>query len=173
MNEIQKYFRFRQALIEQYLKGDMTKSEYLSRNLEAVLSLNIKPFKNMDTVDKGLFNYQYYNAMAKEANAEAHSYGDRELQKESYESANHFYYKKDRATMAVLKLLDYRGVSAYFIHVRSKELKGKLFEIVIEDHDSILHSTNQRILADLQAEQVFLDETKTSLIDYYVNQKYM
>ncbi len=56
LNALQKYFNYRQALIDQYIKGDMSKREYLERNLDAVLSLNIKPFKNADTVDKALFN---------------------------------------------------------------------------------------------------------------------
>ena len=57
--------------IDQYLKGDMTKSEYLAQNFQAVLNLKDKPFKNVDSVDKGLFNYQFYNAMAKQAKSES------------------------------------------------------------------------------------------------------
>lgn len=56
MNALQEYFNYRQALIEQYLKGDMTKREYLAQNFQAVLNLKDKPFKNVDSVDKGLFN---------------------------------------------------------------------------------------------------------------------
>ena len=62
MNGIEKYFRYRQSLIDQFVKGDMTKREYLQANYEAVVYNDIKPFKNIDTVLKGLFNYQYYNA---------------------------------------------------------------------------------------------------------------
>ena len=45
MNALQEYFNYRQALIDQYLKGDMTKSEYLAQNFQAVLNLKDKPFK--------------------------------------------------------------------------------------------------------------------------------
>ena len=48
MNALQEYFNYRQALIDQYLKGDMTKSEYLAQNFQAVLNLKDKPFKNVD-----------------------------------------------------------------------------------------------------------------------------
>ena len=58
MNAIEKYFRYRQSLIDQYVKGDMTKREYLQANYEAVVYNDIKPFKNIDNVRKGLFNYQ-------------------------------------------------------------------------------------------------------------------
>ena len=63
MNAIQKYFKYRQSLIDQYAKGDMTKREYLQKNYEAVVYGDIGPFRNMDTVEKALFNYQYYNAL--------------------------------------------------------------------------------------------------------------
>lgn len=45
MNALQEYFNYRQALIEQYLKGDMTKREYLAQNFQAVLNLKDKPLK--------------------------------------------------------------------------------------------------------------------------------
>lgn len=173
MNALQKYFNYRQALIDQYIKGDMTKREYLERNLDAVLALNIKPFKNVDTVDKALFNYQYYNAMAKDAKINTYSYTDREMEKILYEKSNYYYNKKDRATLRVLELLDYRNVQAYFIKVRSKYLKNKLFEIILEDNNNmVLHSSNEFILKRLKEEMVFSEGVKRSVIDNYINQKY-
>jgi len=160
LNAIQRYFKYRQGLIDQYVKGDMTKGEYLAKNLDAVLSLNIKPFRNIDTVEKGLFNYQYYNAMAKDA------------KNFDLDMADEYYAKKDRATIAVLRLLDYKNVSGYFIRARSRVLQGKLIEIVIEDWQMILHTTSDLILKFLRDEGVFTDDTRTSLIDGYINQKY-
>ena len=171
-NAIQKYFRYRKRLIDQYLKGDMTKSEYLDLNLEAVLSLRREPFKKIDTVEKGLFNYQYFNAMAKGARAESFLYAERELKKESSEAADYYYYKKDQSTLAVLRLINYKGVTAYFIAVRSKYLRGRLFEIVIDDYEMILHSASDVILNCLREENVFAEGIRTSIIDYYVNQRY-
>ena len=82
MNAIQKYFKYRQSLIDQYLKGDMTKREYLAKNYETVLNNDIGPFKNTDTVEKALYNYQYYNAMAKQYKYESTSdYIDWEIKK--------------------------------------------------------------------------------------------
>ncbi len=154
MNEIKRYFKYRQSLIDQYIKGDMTKAEYLERNLDAVLSLRTEPFKYMDAVEKALFNYQFYNAMAKS------------------EKNNQLYEQKDRATLAVLKLLDFQDTEAYFIHTRSRQLNGKLFEILIKSYDMILHSASQMILNKLRSEGVFYEETRISLIDGYINQKY-
>jgi len=72
-----------------------------------------------------------------------------------------------------LEMLDYRGVEAYFVKVKSKALKGKLYEIVCKDcYGMILHSTNEVILNKLREEGVFTEGTRTSLIDGYVNQRY-
>ena len=173
VNAIEKYFGYRQALIDQYAKGDMTKREYLRANYEAVVYNDIKPFKNIDTVLKGLFNYQYYNAKAKEKK-QASTIKDLsyEEKKDYIDSCNYYYGRKDKATLKVLQLLDYKGVEAYFINVRSKELKGKLFEIILTDYNMILHSTNTLILKNLREEGVFSETVKKSLIDGYINQRY-
>jgi len=165
VNALNKYFRYRQNLIEQYIKGDMTKSEYLMENLNAVLSLKSEPFKKIDSVEKGLFNYQYFNALAKEIKMEATNSFEGE-------KADYYYEKKDNATLKVIELLDYKGILAYPIYVRSKALKGKLFEIVLENYNMILHSTNELILKRLKDMEVFSDEIRKSLIDGYINQRY-
>ena len=160
LNEIQRYFKYRQSLIDQYVKGDMTKREYLSRNLDAVLALREKPFNIVDTLEKGLFNYQFYNALAKECI------------KSDPTKMDYYYAKKDKATLAVLRILDYHGVEAYFIRVRSPQLKGRLFEVIIQEYQMILHSANPDILERLRREKVFANETRQSVIDGYINQKY-
>jgi len=164
VNALQKYFQYRQALIEQYIRGDMTKREYLDKNLDAVFSLRKTPFEQVDSVDKGLFNYQYFNALAKEAFTGRDCYFGKD--------ADYYYHKKDGATAAVLQLMHYRGVSAYMIHARSRFLNGKLFEIVLEDYGMILHCANRRIRERLEEEGVFCPEKRLSLIDGYINQRY-
>ena len=56
--------------------------------------------------------------------------------------------------------------------MRSRFLKGKLFEIVIEEENIILHSTSPLILNCLREEGVFQEESRKSLIDEYVNHRY-
>lgn len=173
MNAIQKYFKYRQSLINQYAKGDMTKREYLQKNYEAVVYGDIGPFRNMDTVEKALFNYQYYNALAKENKTISTTRDmDYELKRDYLEKSNYYYSRKDRATLTALRMLDFRGVVAYFVKVRSRFLKGKLFEIVIEEENIILHSTSPLILNCLREEGVFQEESRKSLIDEYVNHRY-
>lgn len=173
MNRLQKYFNYRQALIDQYIKGDMTKSEYLTENFNAVMDLGIKPFKRIDNLDKALFNYQYYNAMAKEAKMQAYNAKYPEQEKLYFEKLNYYYNRKDYATLKILEILDYKNIDAYFIRVRSKVLKGKLFEIVIKDCENmILHCSSDLVLKRLREENVFDETVKKSLIDDYINQKY-
>ena len=91
-----------------------------------------------------------------------------------YESkqADYYYNKKDQATLKVIELLNYKGISAYPIYVKSKALKNKLFEIVIDDYNMILHSTNEIILKRLREEHIFCEEIRKSVIDNYINQRY-
>ncbi len=173
MNAIQKYFKYRQSLIDQYAKGDMTKREYLQKNYEAVVYGDIGPFRNMDTVEKALFNYQYYNALAKENKTISTTRDmDYELKRDYLEKSNYYYSRKEKATLTALRMLDFRGVVAYFVKVRSRFLKGRLFEIVIEEENIILHSTSPLILSCLREEGVFQEESRKSLIDEYVNHRY-
>lgn len=173
MNEIEKYFRYRQGLIDQYVKGDMTKREYLEANYDAVIGSGIGPFKRIDSVQKGLFNYQYYNALAKHMKQRStEAYLEWELKKEYQEKSNYYYRKKDTATAWVLRLLEYKNMTAYFVKVRSKALRGKLFEIILQDYQMILHSTNPALLETLREEEVFVPEHRESLNDGYINQRY-
>jgi hypothetical protein len=160
LNELQKYFSRRQGLIDQYVKGDLTKSEYLAKSLEMVLALKEDPFRKPDTLEKFLFNYQYFNALAKEASSKGSPEAER------------FYRQKDAATLGALKILGFRGVAAYFIKVRSPSLKGRLFEITISGWQMILHSASPDILRRLREEGVFREGLRESLIDGYINQKY-
>ena len=172
MNALQEYFNYRQALIDQYLKGDMTKSEYLAQNFQAVLNLKYKPFKILDSVDKVLFNYQFYNAMAKQAKSESQNYYDREIANSYRDKSNYYYNLKDKSTLKILELSDYKDTEAYFIKVKSKALKNKLFEIILHDKNMILHSTSKVVLNRLKNENVFNDTVKKSLIDEYINHRY-
>ena len=175
MNAIQKYFKYRQSLIDQYAKGDMTKREYLQKNYEADIGMffYIGGNDSMDTVEKALFNYQYYNALAKENKTISTTRDmDYELKRDYLEKSNYYYSRKDRATLTALRMLDFRGVVAYFVKVRSRFLKGRLFEIVIEEENIILHSTSPLILNCLREEGVFQEESRKSLIDEYVNHRY-
>ena len=59
------FFQNRSSLIIQYTNGDITKKEFLEYNFDFVQEMNIKPFSRIDSFEKGMYNYQYYNVLAK------------------------------------------------------------------------------------------------------------
>lgn len=169
------FLKTRQNLIFMYKKGDLSKSEYIEENYNLINSLGIKPFRKIDNVKKAIYNYQYYNVLAKYYRKLASQTPPHKVTHLEYaKKSDYFYDKKDKATESLLKLLDFKGVEAYFVKVSSPNLKKKLFEIVFTELDGIvLHSKNERILEMLRYEGVFKDDTvRKSVIDNYVNQKY-
>ena len=59
------FFENRSSLIIQYQNGDLTKREFLEYNYDIVRKSNLKPFLKVDSYEKGMYNYQYYNVLAK------------------------------------------------------------------------------------------------------------
>lgn len=173
-NKFEEFILNRDSLIEQYSKGDLSKDEFIEANYRCINSLDIKPFQKIDNVKKALYNYQYYNVLAKYYQKRAHDLSKKNGAREDFlEQSNYFYSKKDAVTMKLLTLIDFIGVEAYFVKVKSPSLKKRLFEIVLSEYDNIiLHSINESILNKLKQENVFINEEKKSLVDSYINQKY-
>lgn len=173
-NKFERFLLNRKNLIDQYAKGDLTKEEFIEANYKCINSLDIKPFTKIDNVKKAVYNYQYCNVLAKYYQKKAHDMSKRnEARQDFLELSNYFYSKKDGVTLKLLRLLDFQGIEAYFVKVRSRNLKKKLFEIILKDYDNIiLHSKNESILNLLIKENAFINETRHSLVDSYINQKY-
>lgn len=173
-NKFEQFLKNRESLIDQYTKGDLTKEEFIEENYKCITGLGIKPFERVDNVKKAIYNYQYYNVLAKYYQKKAHDLSRKVVTRNDYlETANSFYARKDRVTEKLLRILDFIGVEAYYVKVNSPNLKRKLFEIVLKDYDNlILHSKNEGIRRLLEEENVFFHEERRSLIDSYINQKY-
>ena len=110
--------------------------------------------------------------MAKQAKSESQNYYNREIANSYIDKSNYYYGLKDKSTLKILELSDYQNTEAYFIKVKSKALKNKLFEIILHDKNMILHSTSKVVLNKLKNEHVFIETTKKSLIDEYINHRY-
>jgi hypothetical protein len=173
-NKFEQFLQNRENLINHYNKGDLSKEEFIEANYRCINTLDIKPFQKIDNVKKAIYNYQYYNVLAKYHQKRAHDLNNRsESKKDFLELANHYYYKKDMVTQKLLKLLDFTGIEAYYVKVKSPTLKNKLFEIVLKDYDNIiLHSKSEILLNLLISENAFCQEERKSLVDSYINQKY-
>lgn len=176
-NIFDRFFKHRDSLIIQYKNGDMTKREFLKENFDFVQKIRLKPFTKVDSYEKGIYNYQYYNVLAKYYNmlaAEIRNEEDFNKQCKSYiYKANYYYNEKDKATLKLLRFLEFKNVDAYFIKVESEFLNDKLYEIVLKDYEfAIFHSKSKWLIKILREQGVFSEGKKKSLIDGYINEKY-
>lgn len=173
----EKFFKHRDSLIENYKDGYISKREFLEANFSSIQKSGIQPFKIVDSYEKGMYNYQYYNVLAKYYNTLSKEIEDGDDFFEKYndytDKANFYYGEKDKSTLQLLKCLKFKGVEGYFVKAESKFLNNKLYEIVLKNYEySILHSKNTGILRVLREENVFIETKKKSLIDGYINEKY-
>lgn len=177
-NVFDKFFKNRESLIRQFRKGDITKKEFIDEHYNFIQRLNLKPFKyGIDSFEKGLYNYQYYNMLAKYSYMKSK---DPKLQQKHpklviqlQNDAQYYYSQKDKSTLKLLEYLEFENIEAYFIKVKSENLKDKLFEIVLKSYENVVfHSINKGLLQRLREEGVFHEEKKKSIIDKYINEKY-
>lgn len=171
------FFANRSSLIIQYANGDISKKEFLEYNFDFVQEMNLKPFAKIDSYEKGMYNYQYYNTIAKYYTMLANDIRRSGKHSKYYSyykhMGNEYYHEKDKSTIQLLRHLEFKNVEAYFVKVESKYLKDKLYEIVLLDYkEAIFHSKSLWLLDILKKEGVFLEGKKKSLIDEYINAKY-
>jgi len=169
-----QFWRHRESLIYQYSIGDISKDEFIERNYEYIQSMDVSPYRRVDNFKKGIFNYQYYNVLAKYYQRKAsRAHRGSDIRQAHLARARHFYEKKDRATARMIELTDYEGMTAYFVRVHSQALRNTLYEIIFDEYPEIvLHSTDQSILADLRAAGVFAEGKRRSIVHDYINEKY-
>lgn len=153
------------------------KDEFLDRNYNFLINLSLKPFSKITLLEEAIYNYQYYNIMAKAANAKAFKIQNISKKKKIYtrliNDRENYYYLKDIATQAIIDTVGYDNIESYYIKLNSKRLTGKIFEISVRSCDKlILHSKNKKILEKLKASDAFCEDIKESLIDSYVNKSY-
>lgn len=165
----------RTDLITEYSKGHMTKKEFLDSNFNFLKEMGIRPFDEIDSFEKGMYNYQYYNVKAKYYGMKASDAREVNSSKYNYyrDMRNRYYHEKDKSIMDFLKFLDYKDMEAYYVEMESEFLDDEIFEIVLLNHDkAIFHSKSHWILKKLRDKDVFIRGKKKSLIDDYINEKY-
>lgn len=169
------FFQNRDELIDRYGSGRMSKTLFVEENYKFIKNLKLEPFTDDLDYRKCIYNYQYYNILAKYANLQAQELeffdpkGAEAYKEEEFE----FYKFKDEATLNLLELVNYEQVEAYFMHLESNRLDGRLYEVVFKDlHRAIFHSMNPKILKKLRQKKVFSPVYKDSVIHSYVNSIY-
>ncbi len=173
---IDDFSRNRDQLIDRLELGELDKTDYIVENVRYFHSLDAEPFSTpYHTLEQGLFNYQYYNVMAKHEliRADELAFQDPESADDHRDRALRYYDEKDRGLLHLLEAAGYHRIEAYFVKTDSPSLRGQLYEIVIQDYPrAIFHSKSTLILKRLKHRNVFCEETKPSLIDAYINTKY-
>jgi len=177
INTINSFFKNRDKLIISHMNGEIDKKSFLDLNYNYMIDNKIKPFTTIDSFEKGMYNYQFYNIMAKYYKVVAQELRENGKSLSFYskylDDVKYYYDEKDKTTFRLLRFLKYKNIEAYFINMESSVLEGKLYEIVLKDYEfAVLHSQSEWLLGALKKENVFLNYSKKSVIDYYVNQKY-
>lgn len=176
-NAFDKFFENRSFLIQMYENNAISKREFLELNYDAIRKTPIKPFVKIDSFEKGLFNYQYYNSLAKYYKtlaSELRYSKNYKRDRNSYmNKCYHFYHLKDLSSFKLIKFLNYEGVEAYFVETKSNSLKGKLYEIVLSDFEqAVFHSKAEWLLEELREAGVFVEGRHQSVISNYINEVY-
>ena len=171
------FFKRRSYLIKELENGNITKKQFLEHNYNLVRRANMRPFLRIDNYEMGMYNYQYYNVLAKYykmlAKESKNSKRSSRNYKDYINKGNNYYNEKDKATLGLLEFLEFKNMEAYYIDMNSRSLKGELFEIVLLDHEeAIFHSKSKKILDILKENKVFDNRLRKSKIDEYINETY-
>ena len=172
--QLETFFKKRNDLIFELSDGKIDKISFLEKNYELIQNLNMKPLLNISTREEGMYNYQYYNILAKFFKQKSILYSNNKKKQKKYNEnlmkSNNYYAEKDKYLLRMIDFLDENSTEAYFIDMNSKRLNNSLFEIVVKDVEfAIFHSMNIEILQKLKEKNIFVNEIRISKIDDYVN----
>lgn len=171
--KLNRFIELRNQYIDMLESKSIDKSKFNHLNNEIFQKINLRPFVVLDSFEKALYNYNYYNSKAKialEDYLRCKTLNREKKAKEANNNKNNFYYHKDLAILAMLKLENFKDVEAYYIDMHSKSLASQIFEINFPRKDRIiLHTKNIGIRDQLKDKGCFNEECKTSLIENYIN----
>lgn len=172
--QLEIFFKRRNELIKELSIRKIDKISFLEKNYELIQNLNMKPLLNISSLEEGMYNYQYYNILAKFFKQKSILYSNNKKKQKKYNEnlmkSNNYYAEKDKYLLKMIDFLDEKTTESYFIDMNSKRLNNYLFEIVVKDVDfAIFHSMNIEILQKLKEKNIFIDEIRISKINDYVN----
>lgn len=163
---LNNFLLLRSKIINELDKGNLDKKAFLFENYMLLQRLNMKPYPNANTIEKCIYNYQYYNTMAKYLKAFPNK-------RDSYDTADNYYKKKDMTIISLLKNNELGEIIAYPLLLNSNKLNLRLFEIVLLDYELvILHSLNEEVKKLLIELGSYEKDARISKINDYVNRSY-
>ncbi len=165
----------RLALIDDLETGKLDKVAFIEATVALYNDYHIVFPAALQSVEEGLFYYQYYNALAKYQQIKFRQLVDRDLFSAlDYRRASTDNYRhKERITKLLLSSFKDEPLRAYFVKVNSQQLRHKLVEIVFTRRAKvILHTLDKSIIALLRRRNCLTDKVVDSLIGDYINQPY-
>lgn len=173
---LDRFIQGRNRLIDCLESGDLDKSAYLEAQFQSLLELGIKPCSGaIVSFEEGLFNYQYYNVLAKRERIQSkdEEFRNPEASRRHRNQADRHYALKDRETVKILEWIKYQHVQAYYIETPARYLNGKLIEIVAEDYErAVFHTADEGIINRLVRAGVFSEGARPSVIRSYIESDY-
>lgn len=171
--KLEKFIELRNKYISLLEENKISKYEFNLKNHEIFKVINLRPFKVLDSFDKALYNYNYYNSKAKMELENFKNYKSLKNEKKAKIANNNKlnnYYHKDEAIKIMIELEKPEFINAYYIDIYSKALNSKIFEIVFFNKDKIiLHTQNEEIKEKLIELNCFDFKKRKSLISSYIN----
>lgn len=171
--QLEEFIKNRQNLIKKLDNKELSKIDFIEENYGLIQKLNMKPLLDISSIEEGIYNYQYYNILAKVFKQRAiYSSGKKKEKKynENIQKSNNYYDQKDIQLKKLLEFVNFNEVESYYIKMHSKRLNKNIFEIVLKNVEmAIFHSMNQDILEILKKNNAFTDEIKDSKISEYIN----
>lgn len=176
-DRLASFIERRCVLIERLDAKQIDKDQFIQLNYDMISEEDMRPYLKVDQIDKALYNYHYYNILAKYHNHVAIACRPdrrgRKRQKEAFHRRDNYYREKDKVIFCLLDLLRDEKIEAYPITIDSKRLNNALFEIVLPEREKcVLHSKDLKIRAWLKEHGVFDEMPRRSVIHDYVNRPY-
>lgn len=167
----------RNRLIDALESGSLNKAAYLEAQDAALTALSAVPRRHgaLISFEEGLFNYQYYNMLAKRERVlcKDEEFRNPAQSRRHRQEADRWYALKDRETVRLLEWLGYQEVRAYYIETPARYLKGRLIEIVAYTrHRAVFHTADEAILNRLVRAGVFQEGLQPSVIRSYIEADY-
>lgn len=171
-----RFIAGRDRLIDGLEAGEMNKSAYLEAQYQALVELGAVPRKGgLRSLEEGLFNYQYYNILAKRERIQSkdEEFRNPEASRKHRNQSDRHYALKDRETVKILEFLNYEHVQAYFIETPARYLNGKLIEIIVDTYNrAVFHTADEGIINRLIRAGVFYEGVRPSVIQAYIASDY-
>jgi len=170
------FFQQRNRLIDALEVGTLDKTSFLEAQYESVFSSGLKPGNGaIRSIREGLFNYQYFNTLAKweRVQSRLYEFRDETRSRDHRRQMDRYYDRKDRETRKLVEFCGADRLEAFYIQLPTKRLEGILLEIILLDEPrAILHTADEGIRNFLEREGIVRTGIFPSVIDSYVKENY-